>query len=215
MLYRNLMAMEVEETLRANPIDGVVLLCNCDKTTPAQLMAAASADLPAIQLNGGPRQLEPLARRRSRHGHRSVEILGRAAGRADHRSGLRRTRGVSRLLGRRLQHDGDRLDDDGPLRSARHDAARHVGHSGDRLAALAAAEATGRRSVALVQRGSAPVADPDAGRLRQCDPHVVGTRRIDQRRDSPDRHRRPAEHRSLRLDRFDELARRHAAFWRT
>ncbi len=55
MLYRNLMAMDVEETLRSNPIDGVVLLCNCDKTTPAQLMAAASADLPAIQLNGGPR----------------------------------------------------------------------------------------------------------------------------------------------------------------
>ena len=55
MLYRNLMAMEVEETLRSNPIDGVVLLCNCDKTTPAQLMAAASANLPAIQLNGGPR----------------------------------------------------------------------------------------------------------------------------------------------------------------
>src|SRR6202451_3216844 len=55
MLYRNLMAMEVEETLRSNPIDCVVLLCNCDKTTPAQLMAAASADLPAIQLNGGPR----------------------------------------------------------------------------------------------------------------------------------------------------------------
>ena len=57
MLYRNLMAMDVEETLRANPIDGVVLLCNCDKTTPAQLMAAASADLPAIQVNGGPRAI--------------------------------------------------------------------------------------------------------------------------------------------------------------
>ena len=57
MLYRNLMAMDVEETLRANPIDGVVLLCNCDKTTPAQLMAAASADLPAIQVNGGPRSI--------------------------------------------------------------------------------------------------------------------------------------------------------------
>jgi dihydroxy-acid dehydratase len=55
MLYRNLMAMDIEETLRANPVDGVVLLCNCDKTTPAQLMAAASANLPAIQLNGGPR----------------------------------------------------------------------------------------------------------------------------------------------------------------
>jgi L-arabonate dehydrase len=55
MLYRNLMAMDVEETLRANPLDGVVLLCNCDKTGPAQLMGAASANLPCIQVNGGPR----------------------------------------------------------------------------------------------------------------------------------------------------------------
>ncbi|MGW0588498.1 dihydroxy-acid dehydratase [Streptosporangium sp. NPDC002607] len=55
MLYRNLMAMDVEETLRAHPIDGVVLLGNCDKTIPAQLMAAASADLPAIQVAGGSR----------------------------------------------------------------------------------------------------------------------------------------------------------------
>lgn len=57
MLYRNLMAMDVEETLRSNPVDGVVLLCNCDKTTPAQLMGAASADLPTIQFNGGPRSV--------------------------------------------------------------------------------------------------------------------------------------------------------------
>jgi dihydroxy-acid dehydratase len=55
MLYRNLMSMDLEEILRANPIDGVVMLCNCDKTVPAQLMGAASADLPAIQLNGGPK----------------------------------------------------------------------------------------------------------------------------------------------------------------
>jgi dihydroxy-acid dehydratase len=54
MLYRNLMAMDVEESIRANPIDGVVLLCGCDKTTPAQLMGAASADLPAIAVTGGP-----------------------------------------------------------------------------------------------------------------------------------------------------------------
>jgi L-arabonate dehydrase len=57
MLYRNLMAMDVEETLRSNPVDGVVLLCNCDKTTPAQLMGAASANLPTIQLNGGARSV--------------------------------------------------------------------------------------------------------------------------------------------------------------
>jgi dihydroxy-acid dehydratase len=54
MLFRNLMAMEVEELLRANPLDGVVLLSGCDKTTPAMLMAAASADLPAILVTGGP-----------------------------------------------------------------------------------------------------------------------------------------------------------------
>jgi dihydroxy-acid dehydratase len=54
MLYRNLMAMDVEESIRANPIDGVVLLCGCDKTTPAQLMGAASADIPAIVVPGGP-----------------------------------------------------------------------------------------------------------------------------------------------------------------
>ena len=55
MMYRNLLAIEVEETLRGYPIDGVVLLGGCDKTIPAQLMAAASADLPALQLNAGPR----------------------------------------------------------------------------------------------------------------------------------------------------------------
>ena len=54
MLFRNLMAMEVEELLRANPLDGVVLLSGCDKTTPAMLMAAASTDLPAIMVTGGP-----------------------------------------------------------------------------------------------------------------------------------------------------------------
>jgi L-arabonate dehydrase len=54
MLYRNLMAMDVEECIRAYPLDAVVLLCGCDKTTPAQLMGAASADVPAIMVTGGP-----------------------------------------------------------------------------------------------------------------------------------------------------------------
>jgi dihydroxy-acid dehydratase len=54
MMYRNLMAMDVEECIRANPLDAVVLLCGCDKTTPAQLMGAASADIPAIMVPGGP-----------------------------------------------------------------------------------------------------------------------------------------------------------------
>ena len=54
MLFRNLMAMDVEESIRANPLDAVVLLCGCDKTTPAQLMGAASADVPALLITSGP-----------------------------------------------------------------------------------------------------------------------------------------------------------------
>ena len=54
MLFRNLMSMDVEESIRANPLDGVVLLGGCDKTTPALLMGAASADIPAILVTGGP-----------------------------------------------------------------------------------------------------------------------------------------------------------------
>ena len=54
MLFRNLMSMDVEECIRANPIDGVVLLAGCDKTTPGQLMGAASVDLPTIMVSGGP-----------------------------------------------------------------------------------------------------------------------------------------------------------------
>lgn len=54
MLFRNLLAMEVEESIRGNPIDGVVLLGGCDKTTPGQLMGAASVDLPTLVISSGP-----------------------------------------------------------------------------------------------------------------------------------------------------------------
>jgi L-arabonate dehydrase len=54
MLFRNLASMDVEESIRGNPIDGVVLLMGCDKTTPSLLMGAASCDLPTIGLSGGP-----------------------------------------------------------------------------------------------------------------------------------------------------------------
>jgi dihydroxy-acid dehydratase len=54
MMFRNLMSMDVEECLRAYPLDAVVLLSGCDKTTPAMLMGAASADVPAVMVTGGP-----------------------------------------------------------------------------------------------------------------------------------------------------------------
>ena len=54
MLFCNLVSMDVEESIRANPVDGVVLLCGCDKTTPALVMGAASCDVPALVVSGGP-----------------------------------------------------------------------------------------------------------------------------------------------------------------
>jgi len=54
MLFRNLASMDVEESIRGNPIDGVVLLCGCDKTTPSLVMGAASCDVPALVVSGGP-----------------------------------------------------------------------------------------------------------------------------------------------------------------
>jgi dihydroxy-acid dehydratase len=66
MLYRNLAAMDTEEMIRAQPIDGVVLLASCDKATPAALMGAASADLPAILVSGGPML----------NGHYQGQVLG-------------------------------------------------------------------------------------------------------------------------------------------
>ena len=54
MLFRNLASMDVEESIRSNPVDGVILLVGCDKTTPALLMGAASCDLPTIVVSGGP-----------------------------------------------------------------------------------------------------------------------------------------------------------------
>ncbi len=54
MLYRNLASMDVEESIRANPVDGVVLMCGCDKTTPSLVMGACSVDLPTLVISGGP-----------------------------------------------------------------------------------------------------------------------------------------------------------------
>lgn len=54
MLFRNLASMDVEESIRANPMDGVVLMCGCDKTTPSLVMGAASVDIPALVVSGGP-----------------------------------------------------------------------------------------------------------------------------------------------------------------
>ena len=94
MLFRNLMAMDVEECIRAYPLDAVVLLSGCDKTTPAMLMGAASADVPAIMVTGGPDAARHVARPGARLGHRRAQALGAsgAPARSPTRSSARSSR---------------------------------------------------------------------------------------------------------------------------
>ena len=76
LMFRNLMAMDIEEMIRAQPMDAVVLIGGCDKTVPAQLMGALSADMPAIQLVAGPMMTGALPRRAARRLHRLPPLLG-------------------------------------------------------------------------------------------------------------------------------------------
>ena len=109
MLFRNLMSMEVEESLRANPLDGVVLLGGCDKTTPALLMGAASADIPAIIVTGGPQLKGQLARRRTRLLHRLPPLRSRTPRRKHHPRRLGRSPDLHSPQPRPLHGNGHRL----------------------------------------------------------------------------------------------------------
>ena len=124
MMYRNLLSMETEELLRSYPFDGAVLMGGCDKTTPALIMGAASANIPAIFVPAGPDAQRQLPGTASRQRHRHVAGLGRLPGRRCHRLRPARPRRRHRPVAWPLHDDGHRLDDDQRRRSARHDAAR-------------------------------------------------------------------------------------------
>ena len=129
MMFRNLMAMDVEEMIRAQPMDAVVLIGGCDKTVPAQLMGAVSAGRPAISARHRADAHRPPSRRAHRRLHRLPAVLGAASRRRNRRGGHRRGRGAARGHGRHLQRDGHGEHDGVPRRSARHVAARHRGDS--------------------------------------------------------------------------------------
>ena len=135
MLYRNLMAMDVEESIRSYPLDGVVLLTGCDKTNPASVMGACSANIPTIVVTGGP-MLNGRWRGKelgscSDCWHYNEELRGRA----DHRGRVHRDRELDVALQRPLPDDGHGLDDGVHDRGARADAARRGRDPGGRLAA--------------------------------------------------------------------------------
>jgi dihydroxy-acid dehydratase len=111
-LYRNFLAMEVEEMLRCHPIDGVVLMGGCDKTTPAMIMGATTMNLPDHLPAGRADAERPLARRAHWVRHRYVKIFRRAQGRHDQSGRVRRHGGGRRPLGGHCMTMGTASTDD-------------------------------------------------------------------------------------------------------
>ena len=99
MLFRNLLSMSVEESIRANPIDGVVLLGGCDKTTPGQVMGACSVNLPTIVVSSGP-MLNVIPRTRHRFRYRRGNFSEAVrSGKMSMTNFLQAESGMSRLAG--------------------------------------------------------------------------------------------------------------------
>ena len=150
MLYRNLLAMDTEESLRSLPVDGAVLMGGCDKTTPGLLMGAISMNLPAIYLPAGPML----------RGNWNGQPLGsgtdiwkfwteRCAGNITRRR-LERHRRRHRALAWLLHDHGHGIHHDGARRSSRHDAARRVVDSRGRFQSFRMAMNCGQRIVEMV-----------------------------------------------------------------
>jgi L-arabonate dehydrase len=137
MLTRNLASMDVEESIRGNPMDGVVLLVGCDKTTPALLMGAAGrhSDHRRHRRPDAERQAER-QEHRLRHGRVAAARAGQ--GRRNLHARLHGGRSGHVALGRHLQHHGHRVDHGLHGRSAGHLAAAQRRHSGRRCAPLRA-----------------------------------------------------------------------------
>jgi L-arabonate dehydrase len=187
MLFRNLMAMDVEESIRANPIDGVVLLCGCDKTTPAQFMGAASADIPSIMVTGGPM----LAGR-----WRDEELGSGTDGRRlfqEYRAGKigeeqwAEIEGCIARSARPLHRHGHGLDDGLHVRGVGLQMTGGAAIPAVDARRYAFAEASGRAHRRNDLGGSAAVENPDARGVRERRPHGHGHRRLDQRRGPPAR----------------------------
>ena len=169
MLFRNLASMDVEESIRGNPMDGVVLLMGCDKTTPSLLMGAASCDLPTIGLSGGPMFSGKFRGQRPGIGHGRLADVGRGArGKMPHEEffeaescmhrskGHCMTMGTASTMANMVEALGMSLPGNAAIPAV--DARRNT-----------LAQMTGRRIVEMVQRRPAHLADPDARSFRKCD----------------------------------------------
>ncbi len=132
MLYRNLLAIETEEQIRAHPVDGVVLMGGCDKTTPGLIMGALSAGLPMIYLPAGPMLRGNYAGQQLGSGSDAWKYWDERRAGDDQREAVARRRGGHRPQLRPLHDHGHRLDDDGDRRLDGPDAARRLVDPGRR-----------------------------------------------------------------------------------
>ena len=171
MLYRNLMAMDVEECIRAYPLDGVVLLCGCDKTTPAQLMGAASADVPALMVPGGPMLRGMWHGTELGSGTDVRRFWEEVRAGPVERRGVVRNRELRLAQRRPLHGDGHRLDDGRRRRSPGDDLAGRGGHTRGGLAPPlhCRAERAARRG----DGGGGPSPLPHSDRRRARERHCV------------------------------------------
>ena len=190
-LDRNLAYLGLVEVLYGYPLDGVVLMTGCDKTTPACIMAAATVNIPAIVLSGGPMLNGWWKGERAGSGTavwKAREEL--AAGRIDDQEFLDIATRVG-AVGRPLQHHGHRLDHERAGRGARHVAARLRRDPGAvpraRADRLRDRRARGRDRA----RGPEAVRHPHPQGVRERHRRQLGDRRLDQRADPHQRHRAP------------------------
>ena len=192
MLFRNLASMDVEESIRANPFDGVVLLAGCDKTTPALVMGAASCDLPALVVSGGP-MLNGRWRGQTvgsgthvwkfgemlKTGEMTMDDLLDAEASMSRSAGHCMTMGTASTMASMVEALGLGVADE-------------RGDPGCRLTPLCVGPCGGPAHRRDGQRGSQDVQDPHQGGVRECDTYQRRHRRLDQCRSPPARHRRAA-----------------------
>ena len=210
MLYRNLASMDVEESIRANPLDGVVLLTGCDKTTPACLMGAASVDLPTIAVTGGPMLNGKFRNQNIGSGtdvyRFTTELRAGSISRLDYleaEAGISRsdghcmTMGTASTMACMVEAVGLTLPSGAAIPGP--DARRK------RLGHLA-----GNRIVEMVREGLAHVAHPDAASHRKRHQGQRSTGRLDQLRGASVGHCRTARRR-IGFGRLRPLGQPHAA----
>ena len=207
MMFRNLMSIDVEEMIRAQPMDAVVLIGGCDKTVPAQLMGAASADLPAVQLLAGP--MMPT----SFHGERLGACTDCRRFWALHRAGkvdaaeIETSRRQPRHHRRHLRGDGHGLDHGLHRRGARHGAAGHAPRFPRCMPTGCAPPRRAARAPSSWPRSPIrPSADHHREIGRERAARAARDRRLDQRHHPSHRDRRPRRHARSTCKRLNELS---------